>query len=208
MTSLGSFPTEMESIKYLFVDTSEYIQLGVLDSSLQFEKYQFIEDNRCADKIHTFMKSILDDCNMKIANISGVFCTSGPGSYTGIRVAEGITNTLKWQGKKVYSLYTFEIPKMAGIGSGRWLSYAYKGELLMYRWSRDNTEKLLIKAEEYEHSAKDYSAYGMLMDNNTMSSRDILINNSRDIFSAVKSRNQHLAPYYYRPVEQEFNPIA
>lgn len=204
MISLGYSLTEITM--HLFIDTSDFIQLGVLNEDLSFEVYEFREENRGATNIHLLLKQVLDKANTDINSIKDIFCISGPGSYTGMRVSEGIVQTLKWQGHKVYSLYAFEIPRILGIESGQWIANAYKGELFVYNWDSNSEDTKLVNQDSFSPSSNTFSAYANIDGIEALPTREMLIQNSAAVFSFAKSRGAYFDPHYYREAQQEFHP--
>lgn len=190
----------MDSIKLksLFIDNSQNSLLGILNASLEFETYDFFDDKRGASQIHFRLDNLLRDNDIKLNDIKSLYIISGPGSYTGIRVVEGIAQIMKWQGKEVFSLYQFEIPQMVGVEKGSWISQAYKNEFFIYSWQGKEYDIQLISHDEYQMTREEFDL---------SSTRKLLLKHSRQIFSMVKGRGGHFPPYYYREAEQEFKTV-
>ena len=190
----------MDSVKLksLFIDSSQNGLLGILNDSLEFETYHFFDDKRNASKIHSRLDNLLRDNCIELGDIKSFYIISGPGSYTGIRVVEGIAQIMKWQGKEIFSLYQFEIPQMVGIEKGSWISQAYKNEFFVYSWKGKEHDVQLISLDEYQMTGEEF---------NLSLTHKLLLKHSRQIFSMVKGRGGHFPPYYYREAEQEFKTV-
>ena len=193
-------------MKSLFIDTTEETTLGILDENLEFEECRHFTDKHSASRIHFNLNNMLQEHKIPLENIARLYVASGPGSYTGLRVTEGIAQIMKWQGKEILSCYQFEIPFMAGVEQGVWISQAWKGELFFYFWKGDEHWSKLVSDAEYEIKGEEYSFGGQCGGIDVCSTRDLLQRHSSIIFGTVTRRGKHLTPYYYRDVEQEFKP--
>ena len=193
-------------MKSLFIDNTDKTTLGILDKDFKFEEYSHFEDKKSASSIHSRLHKILEQCQTTIEDIHNVYIVSGPGSYTGIRVVEGIGQIMKWQGKNIFSFYHFEIPSMVGISSGKWISQAWKSELFIYSWNGKENSAALVFSDEYTITGEEYSFGEECNSYPVQSCRNLLLNNPVDIFTFVTKRGDYRPPYYYRELEREFQP--
>ena len=193
-------------MKSLFIDTTEEIALGILGENLEFEEYCHFSNKYSASRIHFHLNNILQKHKIPLKDIKRLYVASGPGSYTGLRVTEGIAQIMKWQGKEVLSFYQFEIPFMAGVEQGVWISQAWKDELFVYSWKGREHLSELVPAPKYEISGKEYSFGEKCRGVDVGSNRKLLQKHASTIFTCITHRGEYLTPYYYRKVEQEFKP--
>ena len=193
-------------MKSLFIDSTEEMALGVLNKNREFEEYCHFADKQGASLIHSRLNDLLQRHKMCLGDVKKIYIASGPGSYTGIRVVEGMAQIMKWQGVDVLSFYQFEIPFMVGIFRGVWVSQAWKGELFVYSWEGERSSEQLVPFCEYDIVGEEYSFGDRCCGVAVQSNRNLLQEYSSTIFDCVNKRGKYLPPYYYRKVEHEFKP--
>lgn len=192
---------------YLFIDTTENITIGLLDDELCWVEYQYLIAKKSSAEIHFLIYEILKNNNLKLSELTAVFYSAGPGSYTGMRVSEGITNVFSWQDIKVYSFYHFKIPSYTGIANGIWLAKAFKGEFFLYSWQGDNESKELVLEKEVEEKLLNngiYSGHIAYKDLQTVLTCKLIEENPKQIFKTILDENLVEELFYYRPLEEEF----
>lgn len=197
------------SKKYLFLDTSYYVSIGILDENFEFLDHHLYENRKGSAILHKEIYSMLKENNTSLNEMDAIVISSGPGSYTGMRLAEGFAQILEIDKTKVYSFYHFEIPQLLGHEKGIWCSEAFKSEIFVYEWDGDKNSKRLVKEDTFEkeidvNDEHVYSHDGRLKDFHFLSTSDLIKKNSKAIFSFVIDRAEHLETYYYRPLEKEF----
>jgi len=194
---------------YLFVDTSELLTVGLLDEQFQWLEYHELEDKKSSALIHSFIYELLSKHGLKLENIAAYFQVAGPGSYTGMRVSEGISQVLNWQGMKVYSFYHFEVPKLLGEKSGAWISKAFKGEAFIYSWNNEDVDKELVSLEALDENldAKTSTLFTHFSGNferELAYTSKMIKASSSELFPIVVEKNLKREPFYYRALEKEF----
>tara|TARA_R110002072_G_scaffold1989_5_gene16732 strand:- start:208941 stop:209552 length:612 start_codon:yes stop_codon:yes gene_type:complete len=197
------------SSRYLFLDTSYFVTIGLIDENFDFINYQLFENRKGSTILHKEIYLMLKENKMKIKDIDALIISSGPGSYTGMRLAEGFAQILEIDKLKVFSFYHFEVPKMIGVTEGWWCSEAFKSEIFVHRWSGEDKEQNLVKEGEFErkvdiNSDNIFTHTGTLLENHFQSTNDLIKKHSKTIFKQVVDRAEHLETYYYRPLEKEF----
>ena len=70
--------------------------------------------------------NLLKKHKVNVDNNFSILVNNGPGSYTGVRVAEGILKVLELDGVNGYSFYEFEMMK-AVYSEGLWISRCSTG---------------------------------------------------------------------------------
>ena len=101
---------------FLYVDTTDQLTLGLVDQDFLFLNYTEIKTNKSSELIHSSILNSLNNANVDISLITKMFLLSGPGSYTGMRVGEGIAKIFEWQNLEVFSHYwsgsVYRFPKL------------------------------------------------------------------------------------------------
>lgn len=136
---------------------------------------------------------LLNAHGKEIWDIEKIYYCAGPGSYTGMRMTEGLVGVLSLEGMESHGFYSYEIGQP-------WIGRAFKGEYFIF----DGQEKNLVsekKAREVMDSSFFTSQGEELFGLKTQSVFDRL-KNSPSLLQAFKGSRK---PYYYRPLEIEFS---
>ena len=105
------------------------------------------------------MHRLLEANSLSLNEIDEVFLINGPGSYTGIRISEGVGQVLELADKKIYSFHHFIVPQTLGIEKGHWVSNAFKGEYFIYSWESANSKKELVLKDDCDLSKLEGGLY-------------------------------------------------
>ncbi|WP_127717689.1 hypothetical protein [Halobacteriovorax sp. HLS] len=199
-------------MSYLFIDTSDHLVLGLLNSD--YEWIEFIEttDKKSSASIHSKIYNLLEKNGLKIKEIKALFQIAGPGSYTGMRMSEGISQVLEWQNIPIYSFYHFVIPQILGIDKGAWISRAFKGEIFLYEWRGEQTKKSLHKESELPQLESSlggelgefWTHFSQSFPEIPNSTGDLVKKDARRLFSFIAKSQSREKPFYYRSLENEF----
>ena len=81
----------------LFLDTTFGITVGLLDDQNEWLDYSFVDGQKGSAVIHKIILDLLEKNNLSIKNVKALFQIAGPGSYTGMRVSDGISQIFDWQ---------------------------------------------------------------------------------------------------------------
>ena len=147
--------------------------------------------------------SLFSQGNFDLKDLLGIIGVMGPGSYTGIRMTDGILQMLKWAGLPVYSFYHFEVPSLLGDLSSSFVCRAFKGELFVY----SNGESSLVKEEFWvqQSGIKTYTHYhDEKLVGSFVYTSDLISQFSQLLFSKIVSEKMNREAYYFRPIEKEF----
>lgn len=200
---------------YLFFDSSEFLCLGLLTEDFQWVDYKKLATKKNSEIFHGTLFEMLNKHQVEITDIAGVFQVAGPGSYTGIRLSEGMCQVLEWHQIPIYSFTHFKIPEILGVPKGAWISEAFKGELFIYSWREGKSKVELVKKadrDENEMLAKVSKEHGIVYTHYDLGLYDCLFTgellkgHSQEIFSYVFKNEMREPPYYYRALEDEFRP--
>ena len=192
--------------KKLFLDTSCFLTVGLLNDDFSWVDYKVIETPRSASNIHPEVHSLLESSGSSLDEIDEVYLINGPGSYTGIRISEGVGQILELADKKIYSFHHFVVPQALGIEKGHWVSNAFKGEYFLYSWEGSSSNKELVAKDDcdlHSYGEKLYSHFEQTVGNEVLTS-DLVKENPRDVFTWVKNNNLRERPFYFRSIENEF----
>jgi tRNA threonylcarbamoyladenosine biosynthesis protein TsaB len=189
----------------LFIDTTFGITVGLLDSRYKWIDYQFIEGKKGSALIHKIIYDLLEKNKSSTSEISKIFQVSGPGSYTGMRVSEGIANIFDWQNVKINSFYHFDIPALLGVEEGKWITDAFKGETFIYSWDKTGEDRKLVKNNAIEVSL-DIPVFTLRNKEgeSLTETQGLIKDRSEDLFSAVNKKDLKRDLYYFRTIEMEF----
>jgi tRNA threonylcarbamoyladenosine biosynthesis protein TsaB len=199
-------------MSYLFVDTSDHLVLGLLDSNYEWIELVETNDKKSSASIHAKIYELLKRHDLKIKDVKALFQVAGPGSYTGMRISEGISQVLEWQKMPIYSFYHFVIPSILGESKGAWISRAFKGEIFLYEWRagevktslHDESELPRIESELKAELGEFWTHYNESFPEIPKSTGELLKNNSQKLFSYVADSQLREKPFYYRSLEKEF----
>ncbi len=196
---------------HFYLDTSHVISMGLLNEQFEFIDFQTINDKKSGTRAHLIIDEFLKKHELEVKSIKSWFVLAGPGSYTGMRVSEGIAQILELEKLTVYSMYAYQIPEFAGMLHGQWITSAFKGQLFVYSWSESNKQSELKDLKDFAVSKpseiyfhgelpKELLAYKWA-DHDT---NVIIQSKSKMIFNTVKELGLRQQPQYFRAPEQEF----
>lgn len=180
---------------YLYLDTTEKISIGLLDEKFNWISYLESEEKVVSKVVHTLINNILEERSLSFDDLKGAFFSSGPGSYTGMRVSDGIAKVFKWHNIAIYSFYHFDVPRLLDVPSGAWIAKAFKGESFVFEWNQSSTSKKLIKEIDGDIDNQVF---------NHDKTKKLIKENSEVFFNQIISFNKYLDLYYYRELEVEF----
>ncbi|NLC06129.1 MAG: tRNA (adenosine(37)-N6)-threonylcarbamoyltransferase complex dimerization subunit type 1 TsaB [Erysipelothrix sp.] len=101
----------------LYLDTSlEYLHIGLKQDGLWIEKVSQKAFKKQSELTMPMIEELFKKHNIKPSQLQEIVLTSGPGSYTGVRIAMTIAKVLgAIAGVKVFTLNTLQA--MAGLGN-------------------------------------------------------------------------------------------
>ena len=185
---------------YVFIDTTKNLTIGLLCKEFNWLSYNYYENSKSSQIVHFEIYNLLKKFDVSLLDLKCLFYAAGPGSYTGMRVSEGISQMFKLSGLNVYSFYHYNIPSIMGVPKGRWFSNAFKNECFIHNWNMGQKNQNLISHEDFKVFADDFS-YFIDSENST----DLIIkNNPKDFFRLVYESKSQESTYYYREISDEF----
>lgn len=192
----------------LYLDTSEGLKLGLLNEEYNWIEYLELDTRRTSDVVHTQIVNLLNKHGSTIKDVDQIILMAGPGSYTGMRVAEGVAQVLELEGKTVYSFHSFRIPSFIDQDSYRWCYPAFKGEIHVRK--EDDSSELLLKDDFEKYVADNDSLTFITHGSNEvrefcqLDTEDKLRNEPVPIFTKVVELKLRDKPFYFRPADVEF----
>ncbi len=200
---------------YLFIDSCEYLTLGLLNEKFEWVDYEQVSSQKNSEIFHTKLYELLTRANLTLDTIEKCFLVAGPGSYTGMRLSEGMGQLLQWHKKKIYSFYHFEVPALLNFAQGVWLSEAFKGELFFYKWNsivKSESMELVPKQDkeneiwvdelygDYDHVFTHFATGNFDCEYTT----ELIRRRPSELFPKIVALDLQRESYYYRPLEKEF----
>ena len=192
----------------IYLDTTKNMTIGLLDGNLSWIKLQSFDDFKSTEGLHLKLLEMLNESGLKIEEINTLFSAAGPGSYTGMRVSEGIAQILKWQGIKTNSFYHFQVPEILGIKKYAFICKAFKGEFFL----KDTQKEILLNLKDLSQVVAEYKELGVELFThypdidfpNFSLTTDLISLQGREIFSYIVRENMLKGPFYFRSLEKEF----
>lgn len=190
----------------LFVDSTSGLVIGLLDSNFEWVEYMSLDEKKPSEIIHHEIYNILKKHHLNLNEIR-CFVSSGPGSYTGMRLSEGLAQVFELNKMPVYSFYHFDVPKLSGVQKGFWATNAFKGQVFIYNWDGESAEKQLVNKDDFQIEDQNL---GFTLDTNDqlfvnlISTKELIKTNAPRLFKNVEQQKLRMAPYYFRSLDEEF----
>lgn len=201
---------------YLYLDTTEKLIIGFLDDKFNWKSYVDMEKNKTSALVHGLIHETLEENKCSEKKLMGFISTNGPGSYTGVRLAEGIAQVFEWQKISCYSFYHFNVPSLLKSESvGAFFSKAFKGETFICDWDKDQEKRELLsndlfkeELERLEKGGGEIFTHFDLEDGLSFPvqyTSDLIKENPSILFPKVIQQKLRLPPFYYRTLDKEFS---
>lgn len=192
---------------HLYLDTSHFLSIGLLNKDFTWLEFEHHEKLQHSADIHAQIFEILNKHNIEALQLESIFLCNGPGSYTGIRLGEGIGQLFELSHIPVYSFHQYEIPKILGVTAGQWVCHAFKKEVFNYFWDDQKISNELIAATEWTKVSSaiyTHQPSGPWESYNPVLTTQLLKDNPAPIFGHLKNNNIRRESYYFRPLDKEF----
>lgn len=191
----------------LFVDSTSGLVIGLLDPSYVWVEYLSLDEKKPSEIIHYEIFNLLARYKLNLTEMQ-CFVSSGPGSYTGMRLSEGLAQIFELYKIPVYSFYHFDVPRLSGVSRGFWVTNAFKGQIFIYNWNGDEVEKHLVNKDAFKIEDE---KFGYTLDTidpfftNLISTKNLIQTVAPTLFTKVKDQKLRTTPYYFRSLDEEFH---
>ncbi len=197
---------------YLYIDTTQYVTVAIFDKkTFKFKEYVSLHEKKSSKIIHSTINDLLTKQGVDPLKLEGIIICAGPGSYTGMRVGEGIAQIFEWQEIEKFSFYHFDVPRYAGISSGVWFANAFKGEVYIHTWDgKDFSDKLILNCDFNKYQQRNKLMYTHFLEEEEADSSEIVLTSKmiRDmpevILKKIIEDREQKPLYYFRELEKEF----
>lgn len=190
----------------LFVDSTSGLVIGLLDPDYSWVEYMSLDEKKPSEIIHHAIFNLLTKYKLNLAEMQ-CFVSSGPGSYTGMRLSEGLAQVFELNKMPVYSFYHFDVPRLSGVPKGFWATNAFKGQVFIYNWNGEEVESHLVNKNDFiiEDEKMGYTLDTTdVLFANLISTKNLIKNEAGTIFKKVAAQKIRMAPYYFRSLDEEF----
>lgn len=197
----------------LFFDTTNSIKLGLLDDGLSWISYESHPSKKASQAIHGLIHDLLEKNDLKLKDVKKIYKIAGPGSYTGMRVSEGMSQIFEWNQFKNISFYHYDISQILNPEEGIWAAKAFKNEYFIYEWDKDSCHNKIISYEEAKKlfSTSKKKIYSYEEDSleelaiKCVSTSCLLKEKSAIILKGIDLIIEDRPLFYFRSIEEEFN---
>lgn len=190
----------------IFIDSTSGLDIGLLDSKFKWVEYHSLDEKKPSEIIHTEIFHLVQKHNLELKSMR-LFVTSGPGSYTGMRLSEGVAQIFEMSDLPVFSFYHFEVPRLIGAKAGFWTTNAFKGQVFIFSWNGDQSEKSLVNKVDFAIAD---AGLGYTLDKTDAlfeglsTTKELIHKEGSKLFSKVLELQMRVPPYYFRTLEEEF----
>lgn len=200
----------------LFIDTTYNQKIGLLSSEGAWLFQKQLEGQKSSAQLHMALHELSQNQKLNLKDVKNIIYLAGPGFYTGLRIAYGLADILRFESIKPVSFYSFMIPKMLGTMVYSWVTKAYRGEVFVYTFKNGEEDFHLLKEADFmkfscvgeifvhHESALDELIKSKLQ--SFQSTETILQENIQKISQLVIDSNSEEDLYYFRTPEEEFKP--
>ncbi|AHI53544.1 glycoprotease [Spiroplasma sabaudiense Ar-1343] len=151
----------------LFIDTCNNNLILILFSDKKIvDKVVILQQNRISDIFKNHLQELLDRNSLQLKEISELYVTKGPGSYTGVRIGLTIAKTL-FTISKTIAIYTISSLKFqAGLENVVSIidARSNKSYLGIYQAGLIEIEDQLLPNETVEEIIKNFTNYKIVKD--------------------------------------------
>lgn len=188
---------------YLFIDTTHNLSLGLLKESFSWLEFKKIETKKSSQLLHASVYDLLLKYDIELENLKAVIAVAGPGSYTGMRVSDGFTKVLAQEGMTNLSFYSYEVPRILGVGKGVFISKAFKGEFFVHQWGGgEEEEKRVVDIKNYKNKFDSIYSFDSELGNTEII--NLIESKPEVLFKHIVENGVKRELLYYRSLEEEF----
>lgn len=197
-------------MKSLYLDTTKNLVIGLFGDQLQVLDWKEIETNKTSSIVHSEINTLLENNHLAVNQIGKLIYPAGPGSYTGMRIAEGIAHIFDWNNIMINTFYHFDAPELLGFTKYAWMANAYKKEYFVYKFDEGISEKFLVAKQDWEKiyfelMRDGIDIFGLEALNENIKTTHLLIKeNGAKLLAKIIEKNLRKDLLYFRNIEDEF----
>lgn len=195
-------------MKVLIVDTSLGLQAIYYDSKTDKQVRINEEKSKLSSIFHVKLDELVKNNNISWDQVDYYIYNLGPGSYTGLKIAKGLAQSLSLTKTKTLGFHEFELPAILGNNQGVWIDNAFKNQYFIYEWDQENKSHYLLNKTDFFFSEnKEYFAKEKEDWNNAgiVSTRELLNSNAPKIIEyVINSKIVNEEIFYYRTIDMEY----
>ncbi len=190
---------------YLFIDTTQYITIGLLGEDFSWIDYSLVKDKKSSANLHFLIFDMLEKKSIEFEAVKKIIYMAGPGSYTGMRVSQGFVDICRLNGKDIFSLYHFDVPGLTrAYPSGKWFATAFKGEIFIADWNNYHISTKLVKKDDFVEG-EELLFTSFAEDETTLSTDKLIFEYSKIIFTEITKTKTQKELFYYRSLDEEYS---
>ncbi len=196
MTSLDS------SKKFnIIIDTSHKVCIWLVQKDTIVD--DSITEEQPSKALLIKMHEVLSRNKISLEEIDCFYFCKGPGSYTGLRISQGLEDYLKFNNLNCYDYYSFEILKV--IESGYiFISNAFKNEFFVSEFKNDEIHYQKIKKEDLNSYKENKRLLSYDVKLGDIDYLDVFKNEFNQFFKEVLNRKNQREVFYYRTLSEEY----
>lgn len=201
-------------MKTLFLDTAYNQVVGLLNEDAHWLGRQTSQGQKSSANLHLQLYQLCQQHQVKPADINRVVYVSGPGFYTGLRVAYGIAETMRLNNVDSLGIYAHEVPMLLGERDYAWVTKAYRGEVFVHTCTAGVGGSSLVPEKDFSVSSlgsKVYIHSVAALDEklealkSSPTTEELIQNNIAKLIPLWRESGTKPL-YYFRAPEDEFRP--
>jgi tRNA threonylcarbamoyladenosine biosynthesis protein TsaB len=196
----------------LLLDSSNGLKLSLLKEG-ECIAFKNFERPRFSEYIHQEIFSLLMANKVSLSELEYLVYFAGPGSYTGLRVVEGIANVFEFCDTRVISFSWKEFFEYSNLKEFIWLENAFKNEIYLVYF--DQAENRVIEKrieakcfDSFLSSKKDWKlnthTKGLAGGKIQYTDLSELLKSNQKVIKMIFDKKPKVKIKYFRPIEQEF----
>ncbi len=200
----------------LFLDTSYNQIVGLLNDQGAWLARSELAGQKSSAILHGKIHQICEECALSPTALKHVLYVAGPGFYTGLRIAYGVADVMRFAGKKISNFYNYEVPRLLGEQNYTWVTKAYRGEVFVHQCVKNESASQLLSEKDFlqrDWQGKLYIHHAQALDSLMMEklpgaieTQGLMVQEMPSLFKQLSQTVSDKELHYFRPAEEEFKP--